>query len=205
MDQKMAQRYVKGKLMMAKEFKTNIVIGNAVEVFKSIYKDDYYTIHTEKEIKEFIEKWSIPHSKPLVFEDLSLMSSQVQKYLLKFIEEPPAPLIILASKDNISSIILSRCCNIVKLEYDTTLINKKGLKEFLEYKEVYLKEQEKKLLSHRQNEIIPFDTLSESCQLCPDYFYYINHPAIIRECSEEYKDACLINFEYGGFSIGDSK
>ena len=165
------QEYVKSRLIKAKEFKTNMVIGKAVNVFKSIYEGDYYTINTEREVKSFIDYWSVPNNEDLVFEDLSLMSLQVQKYFLKFLEDPPSPVIILASEDNISSIILSRCMNIVKIEENFPK-KKVSLEEFIENKK------------------------DNSKGICEEYYYYLNNPLIAKDYSEEFIDACIINFEY---------
>ena len=162
------QEYVKSRLIKAKEFKTNIVIGKAVNVFKSIYEGDCYNINTEKEVKSFIDYWSVPNNEVLVFEDLSLMSLQVQKYFLKFLEDPPSPIIILASEDNISPIILSRCMNIVKVE-ENFPEKKVSIEEFIENEK---------------------DT---SKGICEEYYYYL---LVAKDYSEEFIDACLMNFEY---------
>lgn len=153
------KKYVLNRLSRAKEFRVNIVIGPAVEVFKSIYKDPYETITTAEELRTFLAKWNVPYDKPIVFEDISLMTPSVQAALLKFIEEPPAPLIILASLDNVNSIILSRCKNIVKIPSEVPTPTLK-LSEFIERKD---------------KEELPEDlNITEaSLQLCPEYYYRI--------------------------------
>ena len=95
-------------------FHTTILIGDICTSFKNIYKGRLYTIVSADDVRQFLADHNMPEDKPIVFEDLSMMTSIVRSRLLKFIEEPPAPLIILASSDNISPVILSRCCRIIK-------------------------------------------------------------------------------------------
>lgn len=172
------EEYIKSRLVRAKEFRTNIIIGEAVNIFKKIYQGDYYTLNTEKEVKSFLSEWSTPYDKPLVIEDLSLMSPQVQKYFLKFIEEPMSPIILLASEDNISPIILSRCMNIVKIENDITQIEL-PLKEYIKHNK--------------------YD--GDNKYICPEYDYYFNSSKIVQDYTEEFKDACIMNFQYGEYSV----
>lgn len=165
--------YVAHKLQRAREFQVNIVIGPAVELFKKIYKGDYDTITTAQEVRDFLAKWSVATDKPIVFEDISLMQPQVQTFLLKFIEEPPSPIIILASKDNVSPIILSRFKNIVKIPCDvhnTTM----SLKDFIKYKQDYIDEQKAKVKLKEQPSVIPFNDEEESYDKCHDYLYIYN-------------------------------
>lgn len=117
-----------------KDFNPTILIGKAATVFKRICKSQLYTITTAKEVKEFLSKWDTPLDTPIIFEDISLMTPSVQTYLLKFIEEPIAPLIIMASKDNISPIILSRCKKIIKYP-EPLSYGHQSLQEFIENKQ----------------------------------------------------------------------
>lgn len=151
----LAQELISDKV---KEYMTTIIIGRAVDVFKSIYKGFYDTISTAEDIREFLDKWNMPYDKPIVFEDISLLTPIVQVYLLKFIEEPPAPLIILAKEDNISPIILSRCKHIIKLpdkfNYQPISIN-----EFIAKKE------------EAQDNDQDFNVYREALEHCPEYIY----------------------------------
>lgn len=155
---------------MAEKFHVNIIIGRAASVFKKIYRGDLYTITTADEVRDFLDIWTNPADKPLVFEDISLMQPQVQTFLLKFIEEAPMPLIILASKDNVSPIILSRCKNIVKLE-NKCYTPDQSLEQYTSIKQEYLDEQRQLVREHKQASIIPFDDETESHKHCPEYFY----------------------------------
>ena len=98
------------------------------------------------------------------------MTSSVQTYLLKFIENPPAPLIILASKDNISPIILSRCKRIIKLpsiiHHETNI----GISELVKRKMDYESESTK---DDPARVPVPFDTELNSLVYCPDYQYLL--------------------------------
>lgn len=162
------EQYVLNHLKDAKQYYVNIVIGHAVKVFKKIYKGDFYTITTADDVREFLGKWNMPNDKPLVFEDISLMTPTVQTRLLKFIEEPPMPLIILASNDNVSPIILSRCKNIVKIKSEVKY-SPVSLKDFVTNKIEY--ENEIKSQKLEGKELPPFNTESEALTSCPEYLY----------------------------------
>lgn len=152
----LAQVITKEKI---RNYGTTILIGEAVPVFKSIYSGHIISISTAEEVKEFLVEYSKESEETLVFEDISLMNKQVQSYLLKFFEKPCRPLVVLASIDNLSSIMLSRFNNIVKLpetiKYDSTSLDK------------FLEEHEKDLKS---NYILP-DLKEESAKYCPEYYY----------------------------------
>ena len=108
----------------------------------------------------------VPNDKPLVFEDLSLMTPEVQTRLLKFIEEPSSPLIILASMDNISPIILSRCKVVFKVPIPTEC-NPIPVSKFIERKQEVYAEAEK-------NGVAPdFDVIAEASKSCPEYLMYM--------------------------------
>lgn len=139
--------------------KVTLLIGNASKLFKSIYTGDIISINTAEETKEFINEYNIQSDKPLVFEDISLMQQSVQSYLLKFIENFPRPLIVLASIDNISPIILSRFRKIIKIpneiKYSNVSLNK------------FLEEHQNELKS---NYVLP-ELKQESLLYCPEYYY----------------------------------
>jgi len=139
--------------------KTTLLIGNASRLFKSIYSGDIISINTAEEIKEFINEYNIQSDRPLVFEDISLMQQNVQSYLLKFIEDFPRPLIVLASLDNISPIILSRFKRIIKIPIEYKYSNV-SLDKFLEEHQNELK----------SNYILP-ELKTESLLYCPEYYY----------------------------------
>lgn len=137
--------------------KVTLLLGQSTQIFKQIFKGEFHTITTADEVKQFISDYMLPNDKPLVFEDLSLMTNQVQAYLLKFIEEPPTPLVILASKDNISPVILSRCKKIIKLA-DITKYGDQSISTFI---------------SNYEEDLINDKLTSEQIyKKCPTYLYY---------------------------------
>lgn len=139
--------------------KTILLIGRASKLFKSIYTGDIISINTAEETREFINEYNIYSDKPLVFEDISLMQYNVQSYLLKFIENFPRPLVVLASIDNISPIILSRFKKVIKIpneyKYSDIKLNK------------FLEEHQDELKS---NYVLP-ELKTESLLYCPEYYY----------------------------------
>lgn len=139
--------------------KTTLLIGNASKLFKSIYVGDIISINTAEDVKEFMNEYNIQSEKPLVFEDISLMQQYVQSYLLKFIENFPRPLIVLASIDNISPIILSRFKKIIKIPNEYKYSNV-SLNKFLEEHQDSLK----------SNYVLP-ELKNESLSYCPEYYY----------------------------------
>lgn len=139
--------------------KTVLLIGNASKLFKSIYIGDIISISTAEETKEFINEYNMQSEKPLVFEDISLMQQSVQSYLLKFIEDFKRPLIVLASIDNISPIILSRFRKVIKIPSDNKYSNI-SLDKFLEEHQNELK----------SNYVLP-ELKQESLLYCPEYYY----------------------------------
>lgn len=155
------KQYLANELTKEKvyNYKTILLIGNASRLFKSIYNGDIVSINTAEETKEFINEYNIQSDKPLVFEDISLMQQSVQSYLLKFIDNFSRPLILLASIDNISPIILSRFNKIIKIpnEYKYSNVN---LSKFLEEHQNDLK----------SNYVLP-ELKQESLLYCPEYYY----------------------------------
>ena len=162
---------IKNEISSFDKYNVILLIGDSVKAFKQMLKDTpYYTITTADEVRQFIDEHSYPSDKPLIFEDISKMTSSVQTYLLKFIENPPAPLIILSSKDNISPIILSRCKRIIKLpsiiHHETNI----GISELVKRKMDYESESTK---DDPTRVPVPFDTEFNSLVYCPDYQYLL--------------------------------
>lgn len=168
MDELEAKKYIQSKCADFNTYRVILIIGKAVKVFKSIFKGEYSTITTAEDVRQFMDKYQgFYNDKPIVFEDISLMTKEVQSRLLKFIEEPTSPLIILASKDNVSPIILSRCKLIIKIpeETNTTFMS---LSEFIDYKTKTLDALKQ---DGRQAE---FDLEYEASHRCPEYLGYIS-------------------------------
>lgn len=171
-------KYLAASITLDKLTKSQVtlLIGDSVELFKKIYKGPLYTITKADEVKEFINNHQIPDDKPLVFEDISLMTSNVQTYLLKFIEEPPTPLLILASRDNVSPIILSRCRTIIKIPSSIVPKNKE-LKDFadrrIELWDMYT-EAKRGGAKMEPEDLEELNSLElQSLKECPDYFYWM--------------------------------
>lgn len=161
---------------LVKEFRVTIIIGTAVDLFKKMIKSPYYTITKADEVRSFLANHTTPNDSPLIFEDLSLMTQNVQAYLLKFIEEPPSPLIILASKDNISPVILSRCKNIIKIP-STIVPNNKPLSEFVSHRLELLDEIKAARYTEKGVDLniqYEYDNPEEfSLKDCPEYMYRV--------------------------------
>ena len=97
-------------------------------------------------IKDIVEYYAITKlSYPLVLRDISDLNSIQINYLLKLIEDTDNPIILLASYDNINSILLSRIKTVIKfrsnitseLKSDKESIEaiKEGLEKDLSYKD----------------------------------------------------------------------
>lgn len=148
--------------------RTTLIIGEATKIFKAIFTGNIITITTAEEVRDFIATYSKESEEVLVFEDISLMNTQVQTYLLKYLESDYRPLVVLASIDNISPIILSRFVNVVKLPVEVKL-DFTSLEAFLEEHAMDLK----------SNYVLP-DLKEDSLKYCPEYFYNYKKMAIAK-------------------------
>lgn len=148
--------------------RTTIIIGEAVKIFKAIFTGNIISITTAEEIRGFLDTYSKPSEDILVFEDISLMSNQIQTYLLKYLESDYRPLVVLASIDNVSPIILSRFVNVVKLPEEIKL-DFTTLDAFLEEHAMDLK----------SNYILP-ELKEDSVKYCPEYFYNYKKMALAK-------------------------
>lgn len=157
-----------------KEFNTTILIGRSARIAKKMLPNGYRTITTADDVRSFLDYYSTPTDAPIIFEDPSRMVPSVQAYLLKFIEEPPAPLIILASKDNISPVLLSRCKRCIKFPEDI----KHGTKTLQEFTEAKMRAEEEYRTLLKEKQDIPDDVYKymtriekTSLEECPEYLY----------------------------------
>lgn len=157
--------------------RVTLVIGRAAEVLKPMLRNvSLYTMTKADEVRDFLDKFNTPMDEPIFFEDVSLMTPTVQSFLLKFIEEPLMPLIILASKDNISPIILSRCKRIIKLPCND-IPGTKSLESFVSAR-IQTAEEIKtaQLLGEKVDaEVLESYNNVEASSLkeCPDYMYKV--------------------------------
>ena len=103
-------------------FKTSplLLIGESYLIFKKSYEGKIIEIDKDN-IKDIVEYYSmLTLSYPLVLEDISNLNTTQVNYLLKLIEESKNPIILLASYDNINSILLSRIKTVIKFKNSIT-------------------------------------------------------------------------------------
>lgn len=172
------KKYLVKELSRAKEFMTTLLLGElGCTLFKQIYKGDMYTLKSAQDVREFRETYNFGTEEVLVFEDLSLMTPDTQAALLKFIEEPKRPLIVLCSQDNLSGAMYSRFAHKVKLEAKTQITGM-SIQDFIDTKQSlkekkYLESQSGEQQSYTDEEILIDTDFQRAClQLCPDYWYY---------------------------------
>jgi len=150
------------------KYRMTLLIGEATKVFKSIFTGNIITITTAEEVKDFIDNYSKESEEVLVFEDVSLMNDLVQSYLLKYFERDYRPLVVLASGDNLSPVLLSRFNRIIKLPTES-VIDFVSLKAFMEEHSQDLK----------SNYILP-ELKDASLRYCPEYYYNYKKLAIAK-------------------------
>lgn len=99
-----------------------MLVGGAVTMFKKMYRGNIYKITNPDETRDFVANfYGLELDKPVVLEDISLLSYSTQFLLLKLIEEAKFPVVILTLQDKVSPIILSRIKTYIKfpLDFDT--------------------------------------------------------------------------------------
>lgn len=166
------------RVMEAKKFRTVLITGNlACRLFKQMYVGDLYTLKTAEDVRNFKEIYNFDSDKVLVFEDLSLMTSEVQASLLKFIEEPTRPLMVLCSKDNVSDAMRSRFMYYIKLEDPVTskFLSTKhmaNMKLILTDKENTLKRVPDSDITFTEDETLMKTDLPAACmKISPEYYH----------------------------------
>lgn len=183
MDEK---QLIYNQVMKIKDVERILLLCNATNIFLSMYEGNYHILRNKKDIVDFIDYYDKPNDRPLVFGDISLLNELEQNYLLKFIEEASVPLIVLASKDNLSSTIMSRFLKIIKIPFSLIEQGKKfTLREFVKYKQNYK-------LNYPN---LPFDNLEQSLRYCPEYYQLTKEDSISKNISEEVIDLCISNLE----------
>lgn len=176
------KQFIVNNLKRAREFKTNLVIGElGCRLFKEVYKGELHTITNAEQVREFKDIYFYESEDPLVFEDLSLLTPNIQASLLKFIEEPTRPVIVLCSQDNISEAMMSRFMNYVKIEEDLKS-DFLSIESFINIKE----EAEDKSMFDEGNDLdekerlILKDIDKASLALCPEYWYWSTYIKLTR-------------------------
>ena len=161
MDQLEKKKYLASILTkdLINKYRTTILIGEAAKLFKAIFAGNILSINTAEDVRDFLDNYSKESDEVLVFEDISLMNPQVQTYLLKYLEKNFRPLVVLASIDNLSPILLSRFNKKVKLPED--------IKSDFTSLDAFLEEHSQDLKS---NYVLP-ELKEESLLYCPEYYY----------------------------------
>lgn len=100
--------------MTAKLF-PKLFVGDAAVSFKRYLKKNSYnytinSIQSRDDLIELIERFSrySSYTLPVIFDDISFLSHRDQSILLKFMDDTDLKLVLLASRDNILSTIISR-------------------------------------------------------------------------------------------------
>ena len=90
-----------------------LLIARAAKIFHNIYTGRIYDVHSEEDM-DIINNMSISKlTKPVVISDLSSLYDDED--MLKLIEESKLQFILLAYKDNLSDVLVSRCKSILKI------------------------------------------------------------------------------------------
>lgn len=119
-----------------------------------MYTGNIINIFNVENTRELIQELSgISLEKPLVIDDISLLYRST--ILLKFIEESKLKLILLASKDNLSSTLLSRIKTIKKYPDESNV----------SFNLISIKDAEKHIKSEELNQD---DTINYLATTCPE-------------------------------------
>lgn len=100
-----------------------LIIGNAVVDFKKNYHGPIARVTTPEELRDLVSYYSgiDDIGRILVVEDISFLSNpSLEGLLLKFVEESKLPLVLLSTYDKVSSVLLSRCKEVVKYYHNKT-------------------------------------------------------------------------------------
>lgn len=109
-----------------------LLIGGASVIFKKIYQGNIYQVYNAEEAKDFLMQFSnTEYDRPIVVEDISAI--QKESVFLKLVEETTIPLILLASKDNITLPLHSRIKTTIKLPLDSSKCSFISMLEAHEY------------------------------------------------------------------------
>lgn len=96
-----------------------LLVGKAVSLFKTIYKDPIRELKNTNDVKEFVTEYTgIKSSKPVVISDIGYLTKNAAFLVLKLVEEAKFPVIILSTEDKVDSILLSRVKRTVKFPMD---------------------------------------------------------------------------------------
>lgn len=98
------------------DYSPSLLIGSAAVSFRQTYEGIILTVSSSQDVVELIGRYTGIQflSRPIVISDLAFMARDASSMLLKFIEESPLPLILLATYDNINPILLSRVRTVMK-------------------------------------------------------------------------------------------
>lgn len=109
-----------------------LLIGNAMYIFKKLYRGHIYHIENTEDAKNIISKfYGVSYEKPIVIEDISFLYRDT--ILLKLIEDIKLPIILLSTEDNISNTLKSRINTFIKFPNDTVKCEYIKVLDALEY------------------------------------------------------------------------
>lgn len=110
----MSDRDIVIRFMSSIKGKTPILLlAKAAKIFKSIYDDRVYNVKNEDDMNLLRDMSICKLKKPVVLEDLS--SLYTDEDILKLIEESSLQFILLAYRDNLSEVLMSRCKSTLKI------------------------------------------------------------------------------------------
>lgn len=108
-----------------KETSPVLLVGKAVSLFKTMYKDPIRELKNTADVREFMSEYTGKVlSKPVVISDLGYLQKQTAFLLLKLVEEAKFPVILLSTEDKVDSILLSRVKRVVKFPVNEKTDNK---------------------------------------------------------------------------------
>ena len=93
-----------------------LIMGSYVQQFRKQYPYPIKSVRNADEVRDMVSQYTGIKTLeyPLVIEDLSFLDTKSSFLLLKLVEESKYPIIMLATFDKVSSIILSRVKEIQK-------------------------------------------------------------------------------------------
>lgn len=139
-----------------------LIIGDAVLAFKKFYNQPISYVNNLNDLRDLIAYYSGMEclDKIIVIDDISKLHRDAEGILLKFIEDTKSRIILLSQFDVCSSIILSRCKNIIK-KVDTKTTSKFASMEACANE-----------LEKLGNDTLYYQKVKVMGQICPEYYYY---------------------------------
>lgn len=162
--------------MTAKLF-PKLFIGDAAVSFKRYLKKNNYnysinSIQSRGDLIALIERVSAykNYTIPVILDDISFLNQRDQSILLKFMDDTNLKLILLASRDNILSTIISRVREFRKF-YVSLSRDKTGCIKINKARDMYNNDQHDDSDEYVQSQLSVEDRLKEYCKYNPLLFY----------------------------------